>query len=51
MVILILARFYGDELGDNAQAELVWRLEDPSRTFATGWVADIVPEVVSLIER
>jgi hypothetical protein len=29
----------------------VWRLEDPSRTFATGWVADMVPEVVERIER
>ena len=51
MVILILARFYGDELGENAKAALVWRLEDPSRTFATGWVADMVPEVVSLSDR
>ena len=51
MVILILARFYGDELRGDAKAALVWQLEDPSRTFATGWVADMVPEVVERIER
>lgn len=51
MVILTLARLYGERLDGDAKAELVWRLEDPSRAFATGWVEDMVPEVVGLIDR